>query len=72
MANGWSASGRFLSARIWLALRGSLPFDIMGFLQDAYKHGVLRQFNGYYEFRHQILQRYLAEPSPDASADPRS
>lgn len=70
MANGWSASGRFLSARIWLALRGSLPFDIMGFLQDAYKHGVLRQFNGYYEFRHRILQRYLAEPSPDASADP--
>jgi len=72
MANGWSASGRFMSARIWLALRGSLPFDIMGFLQDAYKHGVLRQFNGYYEFRHQILQRYLAEPSPDASAGPRS
>jgi hypothetical protein len=72
MANGWSASGRFLSARIWLALRGWLPFDIMGFLQDAYKRGVLRQVNGYYEFRHRILQRYLAEPSPDAAARPRS
>jgi len=72
MATGWSSSGRFLSARIWLALRGSLPFEIMRFLQDAYKHGVLRQVNGYYEFRHQILQHYLAEPSPDASADPRS
>jgi hypothetical protein len=72
MANGWSSSGRFLSARIWLALRGSLPFEIMRFLQDAYKRGVLRQVNGYYEFRHRILQRYLAEPSPDTAADPRS
>jgi hypothetical protein len=37
----------------------------MSFLNDAYKRGILRQVNGYYEFRHQILQRYLNDPDPE-------
>ena len=70
MAVGSSSWGRFAWTRLWLAARGSLPLRLMRFLQDAYDRGILRQANGYYEFRHSTLQRYLAEPSPDASAGP--
>jgi len=66
MATGASASGKFVMTRVWFAARGSAPLKLMEFLQDAYKRGVLRQINGYYEFRHRILERYLAEPVPDA------
>lgn len=53
--------GRFLSARAWLALRGRLPWRLLAFVEDARERGVLRQVNGYYEFRHRLLQRHLAE-----------
>lgn len=61
MALGSSAWGRFLSARAWLALRGRLPWRLLAFVEDARERGVLRQVNGYYEFRHRLLQRHLAE-----------
>jgi hypothetical protein len=64
----WSGSwGRFIVTRLWLAWRGSAPLRLMWFLDDAYRRQVLRQANGYYEFRHRSLQRYLAEPSPELS-----
>jgi hypothetical protein len=47
------------------AWRGEAPLRLMWFLDDAYRRQVLRQANGYYEFRHRSLQRYLAEPSPE-------
>ena len=59
MATGSSAWGRFIWTRIFLAARGSTPLRLMAFLQDAYRRGILRQVNGYYEFRHRMLQRYL-------------
>jgi hypothetical protein len=68
MATGSSSWGRFVWTRLWLAERGSTPLKLMSFLQDAHRRGVLRQANGYYEFRHQILQRYLAGPNPELSA----
>jgi NACHT domain len=65
MAMGSSSWGRFIWTRLWLAGRGSTPLELISFLQCAYQRGVLRQVNGYYEFRHRVLQRYLAESSPE-------
>lgn len=65
MGMGSSSWGRFIFTRLWLASRGSAPLRLMSFLDDAYKRGILRQINGYYEFRHQILQRYLDDTDPE-------
>lgn len=81
MALGSSAWGRFIPARAWLALRGHTPRRLIRFLEDARKRGVLRQVNGYYEFRHDLLHRHLAEtdpavpfrsPAPAPAADTRT
>ncbi|MFE6359926.1 hypothetical protein ACFVP3_07955 [Streptomyces sp. NPDC057806] len=67
MALGSSAWGRFLPSRLWLALRGHTPRRLIRFTEDARERGVLRQVNGYYEFRHALLHRHLAETQgPDA------
>ena len=47
-------------ARCWLALRDCLPWNLMAFLDDAHRRGVLRQSGGVYQFRHARLQQYLA------------
>jgi hypothetical protein len=50
----------FQAARLWLALRGRLPWRLMRFLDDAHRRGVLRQTGAVYEFRHGRLQDHLA------------
>jgi hypothetical protein len=50
-------------ARIWLALRHRLPWQLLGFLADAHRRGVLRQVGAVYQFRHIELQRRLAPPT---------
>lgn len=55
-----SASGAFLVARIWLAVRGHTPLRLMSFLADAHRLGVLRQVGPFYQFRHAVLQDRLA------------
>jgi hypothetical protein len=58
---GRTAWGWFAAARCWLALRGRLPWRLMGFLADAHeRRGVLRQAGASYQFRHAELQRHLA------------
>jgi NACHT domain len=52
--------GAFAIARCWLALRGRLPWQLMGFLADAHQRGVLRQEGANYQFRHVELQHRLA------------
>jgi hypothetical protein len=47
--------------RSWLAFRGDLPWRLAGFLQDTHKLGILRQVGTIYQFRHEQLQRYLAD-----------
>ncbi|GAA3460880.1 NACHT domain-containing protein [Saccharothrix longispora] len=47
-------------ARIWLALRGRLPWELTVFLDDARKLGVLRQAGAAYQFRHALVQDRLA------------
>ena len=51
--------GSWLIARVWLALRGHLPWAVMTFLDDAHRRGVLRQAGGVYQFRHARLQQHL-------------
>jgi transcriptional regulator with XRE-family HTH domain len=48
-------------ARVWLPLTGRLPWNLLAFLEDAYKRGVLRQSGSVYQFRHERLQRHLTE-----------
>jgi hypothetical protein len=50
----------YLVCRIWLALRGQLPWRLMRFLSDAHRRGILRQAGAAYQFRHVELQHRLA------------
>ncbi|WP_228122434.1 NACHT domain-containing protein [Saccharothrix syringae] len=50
----------FTVARIWLAVRGRLPWELTLFLEDARKLGVLRQAGAAYQFRHALVQDRLA------------
>ncbi|WP_307868131.1 NACHT domain-containing protein [Umezawaea beigongshangensis] len=51
----------FTVARVWLALRGKLPWELMQFLEDARALGVLRQAGACYQFRHALVQDRLAD-----------
>ncbi|MCK2212322.1 hypothetical protein MF672_000695 [Actinomadura sp. ATCC 31491] len=71
MAHGSSAWGQFITTRVWLAARGLAPLRLMTFLQEARERGVLRQYSGFYEFRHRLLQYHLARPVlPGTAAAP--
>lgn len=45
--------------RVWLPLRGRLPWRTAAFLEDARRRGVLRQNGGYYQFRHEHLRKCI-------------
>ena len=62
MASSW---GSFQSARIWLAVRGELPYSILAFLEDAKDGGILRRDGPAYEFRAVRLQQDIADPTSD-------
>ncbi|WP_026412426.1 NACHT domain-containing protein [Actinomadura oligospora] len=68
MALGASSWGRFRTTRYVLAVQGKAPLRLMAFLRDARRRGVLRQVNGYYEFRHIRLADYLRELATPATA----
>lgn len=58
----FTAWGQWLTlARIWLPLSGALPWDLVAFLDDAYRRGVLRRTGAVYQFRHIRLQQHLAQ-----------
>jgi len=74
LGHGLSASawGRFTVARAWLACRGRLPWQLISFLDDAHRRGVLRQVGAVYQFRHALLQDHLAgRNSPSSGAEDR-
>ncbi|MFE4589033.1 NACHT domain-containing protein [Streptomyces laurentii] len=57
-----TAWGRWvILGRIWLRLTGRVPSDLDAFLRDAYARGVLRRQGAAYQFRHERLQKHLAE-----------
>jgi hypothetical protein len=60
MTQSNSASGLFVTTRLWFGLRGHTPFRLMRFLRDAHQAGILRQVGAYYQFRHASLQDRLA------------
>jgi hypothetical protein len=64
---GLSMSGtcwpRFAMASLWLWVRRRLPLCLMGFLNDAYRLGLLRIVGPVYQFRHAALQDHLAPPA---------
>jgi DNA-binding SARP family transcriptional activator len=60
-----TASGWFLLARVYLAVRVRLPWRLLDFLHDAQQRGVLRQTGGLWQFRHGQLQEHLAISSTD-------
>ncbi|MFI5687631.1 NACHT domain-containing protein [Streptomyces sp. NPDC051636] len=61
-----SAWSWFLLTRVWLALRGRLPWRLMRFLDDAHRRGILRQAGAVYQFRHARLQDHLAAQESSA------
>jgi hypothetical protein len=67
MASGASSWARLMLTRIWLATQSVMPFKLMRFLEGAYACGILRQVNGFYEFRHRSFQVYFTEPDRDVS-----
>ncbi len=50
----------YVLTRTWLVLRRQLPWQLMDFLADAHRRGVLRQAGAVYQFRHIELQHRLA------------
>jgi hypothetical protein len=58
---GLNAWGHWLVlARLWLPLRGRVPWAVMAFLEDAHRRGALRQAGAVYQLRHARLQDHLA------------
>jgi hypothetical protein len=59
-----SASTAFHLAVGLRAAQGRLPWRVVGFLDDAYRLGLLRVVGPVYQFRHAELQDHLAPPHP--------
>jgi len=51
----------FVVTSRWLAFRGQLPWNVMRFLDDAHRLGLLRTAGAVYQFRHAELQDHLAK-----------
>jgi hypothetical protein len=58
-----AASPAFMVKNWWLAIQRKAPWQLMRFLKDAHKKTVLRQAGANYQFRHEYLQRHLADPN---------
>ncbi|WP_370185694.1 hypothetical protein [Rhodococcus wratislaviensis] len=56
----------------WLTIRGKLPWQVMGFLDDAHRLGLLRTAGAVYQFRHAELQDHLARSATDTTPPRRS
>ncbi|WP_344671681.1 hypothetical protein [Catenulispora yoronensis] len=65
-----SAWGTFTITRFWLALARRLPFNLLSFLHDAHRRGVVRQDGAIYRFRHDRLQETLRNNTAPADAKP--
>ena len=61
---------RFSVARCWLAVRGDLPWRLMGFLSDARARGLLRQSGASYQFRHPRLRERVGDAGVAANGKP--
>lgn len=57
------AWGAYTFSHLWLTVRGAQPLQLMRFLDDAYRLGLLRIVGPVYQFRHAALQDHLAPSS---------
>ncbi|MDN2495134.1 NACHT domain-containing protein [Nocardia nova] len=56
-----TAWGRwFVLVRVWMVVRGQLPWFVWRFLEDAHERQILRQKGAVFQFRHGSLQELLA------------
>ncbi|XVV17214.1 NACHT domain-containing protein [Actinoplanes sp. CA-131856] len=69
LIGGGSPWATFAVSRSWLSACGRLPWHTIAFLEDAHARGVLRRSGASYQFRHDRLERHLAELFPP---DPKS
>lgn len=65
-----SPFGRFMVAQVLLQRRRHLPWQLMRFLDDAHRRGVLRQSGAVYQFRHARLRDRLAAAAADVRHGP--
>jgi hypothetical protein len=64
--------GAYHISRLWLALRGRLPFRLIRFVRDAHRNAaVLRRVGAVYQFRHARLQDALTARTTDEDRAPR-
>ncbi|MFA1548346.1 NACHT domain-containing NTPase [Actinomadura chokoriensis] len=64
--------GAYHISRLWLALRGRLPFLLIRFVQDAHENAaVLRRVGAVYQFRHARLQDALTAQARVVAGEPR-
>ncbi|MCX4834438.1 hypothetical protein OG746_37605 [Streptomyces sp. NBC_01016] len=60
-----TAYGQWVAlVRIWLPLKGRVPWRPVAFLEDACSRDVLRRAGAVYQFRHERLRGHLATPLP--------
>ncbi|MDI9889005.1 helix-turn-helix domain-containing protein [Streptomyces sp. HNM0645] len=58
----FTAWGRWATlTRVWLTLTRRLPWNVVAFVEDAHRRGVLRRTGAVYQFRHVRLQQHLAD-----------
>ncbi|MEU1284555.1 hypothetical protein [Kitasatospora sp. NPDC005856] len=61
--------GRWTATCLVLAGRRRLPRDVLGFLEDGRRLGVLRRVGGVYQFRHAELRSRLTDGAPGGLPD---
>ncbi|MFJ6378382.1 hypothetical protein ACIQI7_00030 [Kitasatospora sp. NPDC092039] len=61
--------GRWTATRLVLAGRRRLPRDVLGFLEDGRRSGVLRRVGGVYQFRHAELRSRLTGGAPGGAPE---
>lgn len=59
----------FVVASLWLGVRRRLSWRLMGFLDDAYRLGLLGVVGPVYQFRHAALQDHLAPPAESMTTE---
>ena len=55
--------GSFQLARAWFSVRRELPYQLLDFLDDANKRGVLRYAGPRFEFRDYAVRGYFGDPA---------
>ncbi|BBH68205.1 hypothetical protein ACTI_48900 [Actinoplanes sp. OR16] len=72
LLGGGAPWASYAIARSWLALWRRLPWRTIRFLEEAHEREILRQVGAVYQFRHDLLERYLARTGRPRLTAPES